>query len=84
MFFENSDQQKICKNEIADKKENICSRFSDKIAQKIDFTAVALYRDYPPVRKLKESHTDYKKSRGILIFSYVYTTDIRSNLKIFE
>ena len=37
----------MCKNEIEYNKENICSRFSDTVSQKIDFTLIGLKRNHP-------------------------------------
>ena len=37
--FFSYDVSKRCKNEIEDKSEKICIRFSDTVSHKIDFTA---------------------------------------------
>ena len=42
-----------CKNEIADKDEKICSRFSDTVFHWIDFTDNGLHRDLPRAWELR-------------------------------
>ena len=43
------------KNEIKDYKEILCSRFSDIVSLKIDFTAFVLRRYHPPAWELSEA-----------------------------
>ena len=44
-FFQNIDFNKMCFNEIEDKKEKKISIFSDSVSHKIDYTAFGLPRD---------------------------------------
>ena len=43
----------MCKNEIHDYDEKVCSQFSDTVSHKIDFKTYGLFRDYPPAWGLK-------------------------------
>ena len=49
IFFEDFDFNKMSENEIEDNNQKICSQFSYKVSDKIDFKAHGLRRDHPPV-----------------------------------
>ena len=52
LFFKNFDFKKRYENDIEFCYEKICSRLSNTVSHKIDFTAYGLHRDYPPTREL--------------------------------
>ena len=47
-LIKNLNGDNMFKNEIQDKNEKLCTRFSDTISHKFDFTAYGLHRDHPP------------------------------------